>query len=183
MIRGHDRRRCCRNFSLEWLEGRTLLNAAHPSATAAEVRRVDATGPLHIKFTGSNRYSSTISIPTSNPLEPVEALVYVIDAQGRAARLGRVHLQASYDTASNSAAGFHAFSIFNGTGTLTDAHGDQLSVTFSGTSQPRGKNVLSTLNGAVSGGTGSFAGATGTLSATGRELPHGRIQLNVTVNS
>jgi hypothetical protein len=181
MTSRYSRRRRRAAF-IDFLEGRTLLNAAHPAPPTAEVRVTDAAGAIHLKLTGTNHYSSDYFLPTSDPSSSLQVMVYDINAQGRAAHLGRVRLQASYNTASDSAAGFDAFQIWGGTGTLTDAYGDQLSLTFSGLSSG-GKKITVNLNGAITGGTGSFAGVSGTLSATGRELPHGKIELNVTANT
>lgn len=171
-----------RSLSVDFLEGRALLNAGRPQAPAAEVRIADVAGPLQITLTGSNRYISDYFIPTSNPYNPVQASIYDINARGRAGKLGQFRLQASYNTGSDGADGYQAFAIWQGTGTLSDSKGDQLSLTFSGVSAPRRGKYLYNLTGAVVEGTGSFANTTGTLTATGRELPHAKIQLHLTVN-
>jgi hypothetical protein len=178
MIRRHRYRRACHAFSIDFLESRALLNAALPSAPTAEIRTDAAASSLHVKLTGSDLYSSTYNLPGEM------VLVYDVNAHGRVSKLGQVHLQASYSTDPDYAAvgPGHVFSIFQGTGTLRDSRGDQLFLTFSGSDIYQNRKDTFSLNGAVIGGSGLYANATGSLSANGKAPTPKTIQLELTLD-
>jgi hypothetical protein len=178
MVRRHSHRRRCRTFSFDFLESRALLNAAHPSAPTQEVRTDAAAPVLHVKLTGSNLYSSLYNIPGET------VLVYDINAKGRVSKLGQFHFRASYSVAPNVAAQVqgHAFSITQGSGTLGDSRGDQLFLSFSGTELYQKRKNTYSLGGAVTGGSGLYANATGSLSANGRAPSPKTIQLALTLD-
>ncbi len=172
----HQRRRHA--FSIDFLEDRALLNAALPSAPTADVHT--DTSSLHVKLAGSNLYSS--SHYTNGRL----VMIYDINANGHVAKLGHVNLQGSYSiTFSDEIPGKHpgfVYSISQGTGTLSDSHGDQVFLSYGGSDLIRNKKGTFSLSGAVTGGSGSYAGATGSMHANGTAKSLEAIQLSLTLN-
>ncbi len=171
MTQRHGRRRP-RAFSIDFLENRTLLNAARPSSPTAEVRTDAAASSIHVTLKGSDLYSSSYEVGNGT------VFIYDISANGHVAKLGRIHLQAS---SMSVVVGREVF-ISQGKGTLSDSHGDQESLTFSGTELYHSpKKPSFSLSGTVTGGSGRFANATGSLSATGTAPSAKTIQLSLTV--
>ncbi len=73
-------------------------------------------------------------------------------------------------------------------GSLTDAHGDQLFLSFTGTESNRRQahsdrdKVTDSLHGQITGGTGQFAGATGSMGGTGAAKGRDGFSLNLTLD-
>jgi hypothetical protein len=94
-------------------------------------------------------------------------------AAGRSAHFGRFVLMASDRDIFTSPT---TFVIEDGVGTLTLAGGDQLDITYHGTGTVTGVNSVTEVDITVTGGTGRFAGATGSL------VSHQGVE-NVTTNA
>jgi hypothetical protein len=100
---------------------------------------------------------------SGSDLEGQESLT----GSGQASSLGAVTFAGQLDFAANGATAAHSISYTNGIGTLT-ASGGQLSVSFSGTGKHQGPGSFSlVVRGSVTGGTGQYAGATGSFSGKG----------------
>jgi hypothetical protein len=173
---------------LEVLEGRLLLNAARPHAPAAEVRAEAGTTVVKAKVSGTEFLSTPYTgIPTPTFQFPA---TFVVQAQGQAKKFGRVQLAGHY-TALVSYLNYRPgpiYPISQGLASLTDAHGDQLFMSFTGTESNRPQahsdrsKVKDSLHGQITGGTGQFAGATGSMSATGTSKGRDGFSLNLALD-
>ena len=172
----------------ELLEGRLLLNAARPHAPAAEVRADAGTMVVKAKVSGTE-FLSTPYTGTPTPTFQFPA-TFVVQAQGQAKKIGRVQL-AGHFTALVSYINYRpgpVFPISQGVASLTDAHGDQLFLSFTGTESNRRQahsdrdKVTDSLHGQITGGTGQFAGATGSMGGTGAAKGRDGFSLNLTLD-
>ena len=103
----------------------------------------------------SGRLAGTVTITPVNP--PVVSVL--IEATGTATHLGRYTLEVPHlvNQATRTGSGTYVF---------TAANGDTLTATFTGVATVVAPGVLSTVETAtITGGTGRFAGATGTFTA------------------
>ena len=135
-----------RPLQLERLEDRTLLS------TAVETIRGHATGTF-------------VNVPLS--LNP-PAFMTTINGQGTAVGYGPVTALA-HDTTTVTVRGKHATAVFSdGTGTLTDARGDEVFFTFTARGPFTSPTTFKTSGVAIiTGGTGLFAHAKGRITAHG----------------
>jgi hypothetical protein len=83
-----------------------------------------------------------------------------LSATGRATHFGRFTLEATDLVLFTSPT---TVVIENGVGTLTRPDGDQVTFTYHGTGTVNGDLLVSDLDVTITGGTGKFAGATGSL--------------------
>ncbi len=164
-----------RSFRLESLEERSLLSVAMPSSVAALVQPMKApklvTSTLTGSLTGTHQEGaghlittmthgnltvngSTVILAVSGPGE------YKLTEVGHAAK----------------------WKISGGTATFTDSAGDSLKTTFTGSAQATSLFTSSfSIKGKVTGGSGVFKGATGTLSASGVSDLDGTLRENITL--
>jgi hypothetical protein len=128
----------------------TFLCVALFAAPAAAV-----TVPITVKYAG------TFEVTPGNP-SPCEGVPITDTLTGTGSHLGR--LTATYPHCVNFAAG-----TFSGTATFTAANGDLLLVHLGGSADdPACRTTCGvSFTGTITGGTGRFEGAAGTLSGTG----------------
>jgi hypothetical protein len=153
MSRLNRRRYGNRRFRFEILEARALLSAAglpaHPAAEVAPLARTH-----HETIKGS--FSGTVSVAQG---------VASFKSSGTASVLGAATCDGSeFYTLEKH----HSVKYTGGTATLTDSSGDTIDLSFTGTGHVKSTTDLTfSLKGSVSGGSGTYAGATGSFSGKG----------------
>jgi hypothetical protein len=111
------------------------------------------TAGSQVPFEGS--LSGTVTVTPTNP--PIASVL--IEATGNASHLGRFALEIPHEVN-------QAIRVGEGTYEFTAANGDTLTADFTGTATLLAPGVLSTSETAtITGGTGRFAGATGSFTA------------------
>jgi hypothetical protein len=107
------------------------------------------------------KYAGTFEVTPRDP-SPCEGVPITDTLTGTGSHLGR--LTATYPHCVNFAA-----NMFSGTATFTAANGDQLSVDLGGSAENPActTNCAVSFTGTITGGTGRFEGAEGTLAGTG----------------
>lgn len=153
-----------RGIQLECLEARTLLSTAPVPHPPAQVAAVSAAAPKVVTIGG--QVAGTAG-PFANPRLP--AYNTALSAKGTAAGLAGQVLLAGYQYSALNLNALKA-TVTNGKAvfTFTAARNTTLSVSFSGSGPINTRNYTSalTLTGTITGGTGVFAGVTGTFSCT-----------------
>jgi hypothetical protein len=147
---------------LEFLESRALLSViGAPAGSAAEVS-ILAKKPVHVQTIRGSLDGQGV-VTAGNDVQGQESLT----ATGQAASLGTIAFSGQLNYQANVASAVHTVSYSNGSGTIT-AQGGQIFVSFAGSGKHRGPSSFSlSLHGSLKGGTGQFAGATGSLSGKG----------------
>jgi hypothetical protein len=139
-------------LSLEFLENRGL-----PSVSIFTVPALVAVEAVHhrrVSFEGTATGMTTSVTPIPG------GIATSVSATGWATHFGRFTLTASdHDLFTSST----TLAIEDGVGTLTRSDGDQLFVTYHGTGTITGNLLVTDLDITITGGTGKFAGATGSL--------------------
>ena len=147
----NERSRRPRSFPLEPLEGRSLLSTIIPALNSpATVESLNHQVPFVGIATGMDTSVTPITggVATS------------FSATGVATHFGRFTLVANDRDYSTSPT---TLMIEDGVGTLTRTNGDQLALTYHGTGTIIGGTLVSDVDITITGGTGRFAGATGSL--------------------
>ncbi len=168
----NDKRLRSRRVQLELLESRELLSVAglplHPATEISPLAKAKET------ITGSLSGQAQLK-PTSFTTGTTD-----FEATGNTTVLGSTTLTGSVVYSTNK---HHVLSYTKGVATLTDLSGDQIKVSYTGS----GKVVAAgdftfSVKGKVTSGTGKFAGAVGTFSASGsNDLGAFSIKLTVTL--
>jgi len=160
-----------RRFRLELLESRELLSAVGlPAHQVADVSPLARTHREIIKGSLSG-HGSVI------PISTFQGTTF-FSASGTATVLGSATFEGSVAYAANK---HRAVKYTLGAGTLADLSGDQLTVSFSGSGRDTGAADFNFLmKGHVTGGTGTFAGAAGSITAKGT-LNGGALSMKFTV--
>jgi hypothetical protein len=156
-VRNRSHNRCRRLvFGLELLESRELLSAVgHSDRPVAEVSV--AIPALHEVIAGTYNGSAIVS-PTSNFGGTATFIT-----TGTAIGLSSFDGSDSYSVNKRDAVRYT-----HGTATLANTSGDEISVSFAGKGrESRSGEFADFVKGAVTGGTGTYAGAAGTVSASG----------------
>lgn len=111
----------------------------------------DAGADHSVPFKGKDTFAASPAGPPGDG-----KVIHTVDSgSGTAAHLGRFTMVASETVDTDS------MTVSDGTFTMTAANGDTVSGTYSGTIQPGLTGYL--VCGPITGGTGRFAGATGTI--------------------
>jgi hypothetical protein len=146
------------SFRLEFLEGRSLLSAL---ALAKPAPVVVQPPTHHVPMHGTIHGVATLGTETMDP-QMYNAIVPIsCTGSGNVSHLGRVSLSETHDTVVLAATGYTTALMENGEATLTAANGDQLDLTFTGTSVRTANGFDDTIDYTITGGTGRFTGASG----------------------
>ena len=149
------RRKGGRRVQLEFLEGRVLLSAAAVPHAAAEVTAFRA-APVRAVVARGRAFGTVTPILNVGPVNTS------FNGQGSANAIGAFGLTGQQQTDLGA-----TVRVSNGSITLTTANGSQIQIVYNGSARlPRRGNPSLNLVGAVVGGTGVYAGASGTFSGT-----------------
>ena len=151
-------------FQVESLENRCLLSVLASTPTVpAEVHSASQFVPLKGNFEGTAQVSF-VSESANSAVYSVE-----ITASGQFSHLGQSTLQADEIDTIDLATGSSV--VTDGSGILTAANGDQLFLDYGGKGVPNGVGFDDTLHFTIDGGTGRFAGATGSGAVQSTDVP------------
>jgi len=147
-----------RRFRLELLESRELLSAVGlPAHQLADV------SPL-VKAHKEVIKGSLTGQGMASPINTFQGTTS-FSSSGTTTVLGSATFKGSVSYSANAR---HAIKYTMGVGTLADLSGDQINVTFAGSGRNTSMGDFTfSVQGPVSGGTGTFAGAAGSFKAKG----------------
>jgi hypothetical protein len=146
------------SIRLESLEDRNLLSAS----ALAKLAPVDVLPAIHfVPMNGTINGVATLGTPTLDPQTHSVTVPVSSTGSGNLSHLGRVILSETHDTVVLASTGYTTSLIENGVATITAASGDQLDLTFTGSGVKTANGFNDTIDYTITGGTGRFAGATG----------------------
>jgi hypothetical protein len=104
---------------------------------------------------------ATPGSPTMDTLTYNAIVAVSCTGSGNLSHLGRVTLSETHDMVILASTGYTSARVENGKATLTAAKGDQLDLSFTGSSVTTANGFDDTINYTITGGTGRFAEASG----------------------
>jgi hypothetical protein len=146
------------SFRLEFLEDRNLLSAS----ALAKPAPVDVQPTIHfVPMQGTVNGVATLGTPALDPQTYNLIVPVSCTGLGNVSHLGRVSLSETHDTVICASTGYSTALMEKGEATLTAASGDQLDLTFTGSSVKTANGFDDTIDYTITGGTGRFARASG----------------------